>query len=199
MSKAKKSKLDQFAERLDGWFGVDKKTIAEVQEQLKLDGCAVSSGRLSEWWKERQLEILNENLLKQITSGARQVKEVEAELRKNPAPQTDTLISLVRVLIMKFSTQANATPEMSEIVFNMLKPVIKWHELQVKEGVFNLDRQRFQRETCELFLKWYEDKKAKEIASDSTLSYDEKLDAIYKRMFNEERRASASPGETKPA
>ena len=46
----------------------------------------------------------------------------------------------------------------------------------------NLDRQRFKRETCELFLKWFEDKRAKEIAAGG-LSYSDKLKRLDQLMF----------------
>ena len=184
MAKEHKSKLDQFTERLDQWFGVDKKTIAEVQEQLRQDGCTVSAGRLSEWWSARSSQLTQDKMLKQIVTGSQQCKEVESLFGENPPPETETLIKLVRVLIMKFSTEANITPEMSELVFNLLKPVIKWQELAVKKEALGLERQKFQRTTVELFLKWYVDEEAKKIVT-LNVPNQEKTERLGQRMFGE--------------
>ena len=183
-SKQKPSKLDPFVERLDQWFGVDKKTIAEVQEQLRLDGCEVSAGRLSQWWEARQSWHRQQRILAQITTSANQAKDVEKLFGDNPPPETETLIKLVRVLIMQYSTQTAADPAMAEIVFNMLKPVIKWSELQLKRDAFGLERQKFQRTTVELFLKWYADKEATTIAS-SNLPTQAKTDRLGQKLFGE--------------
>lgn len=182
MSKAKPSKLDPFAERLDRWFGVEKQSLEWVQEQLRLDGCSVSTGRLSQWWTARQDTLMREQLLASIATGANQCKEVEAMFGQSPPPETETLIKLCRVLIMKFSTQANTTPEMCEIVFNMLKPVIKWHEVQLKEGALSLEKQKFEIVICEKFLAWFKDQKAREVA-ESAMGNAQKIAALRQLYF----------------
>ncbi len=47
----------------------------------------------------------------------------------------------------------------------------------------SLDRQKFQRTTCELFLKWYEDEKAKNVVEDKTINNDAKTEALGRLMF----------------
>jgi hypothetical protein len=183
-SKQKPSKLDQHAERLDRWFGEEKQTIEWVREQLHLDGCDVSSGRLSEWWSARQLWHTQQRILQQITTSANQAKDVEKLFGDNPPPETETLIKLVRVLIMKFSTDANVDPGMSEVVFNMLKPVIKWHEVLLKKEALGLERQKFQRQTVELFLKWAQDTEATRIVS-SNLPTQEKTERLGQKLFGD--------------
>lgn len=109
------------------------KTLAEAQAELKLAKCDVSLGRLSEWWSSRQSAMWQESILKQITSGARQCREVEAAFAEAPAPEFDTLIKLHRVLILKLSTQGNADPELLELVNRMMKPVVQFARLQQLE------------------------------------------------------------------
>ena len=104
--------------------------------------------------------------------------------RGTAAVHIGTLVKLVRVLIMKFSTEANITPEMSELVFNLLKPVIKWQELAVKKEALGLERQKFQRTTVELFLKWYVDEEAKKIVT-LNVPNQEKTERLGQRMFGE--------------
>ncbi len=139
--KARASKLDAHAERLTEWF-LEGKSLKEAQEQLKLDGCSVSLGRLSEWWQSRQSAMQEEQLLKQIASGAQQCKEVEKQFAESPAPEFDTLIRLHRVLILKLSTQGHADPEMLELVNRMMKPVLVFARLQQTSAQIKLDERR---------------------------------------------------------
>jgi hypothetical protein len=119
MSKQVKSKLDQFTERLDEWFGVEKKTIAEVQEQLRLDGCSVSAGRLSEWWTAREKVLNTRRVLGDITSGAQHCREIDQALAKNPAPELETLIKIFKVLVMQLATKGTADPDMLQLANNL--------------------------------------------------------------------------------
>jgi proteasome lid subunit RPN8/RPN11 len=60
-----------------------------------------------------------------------------------------------------------------------------WARLQhirQREKVVSLAQQKFQRETCELFLKWRDDQKAMEIA-DSRASNAEKIEKLGRLMF----------------
>ncbi|HEV2207317.1 MAG TPA: hypothetical protein VG167_00965 [Verrucomicrobiae bacterium] len=128
--KEKPSKLDAYAERLDEWFGEKKMTLEAVREQLRLDGCTVSISRLGEWWSQRQSRRLQDRLLEQIASGARQCQDVEKALGKSGAPELNTLIKLHRVLILKLSTEGNADPEKLELVNRMMREVQKFARLE---------------------------------------------------------------------
>jgi hypothetical protein len=130
MSKEKASKLDHYAERLDEWFGIEKQTLAQVQEQLRLDGCVVSLARLSSWWSRRQRVRMQEQLLAQIASGATQVREVEKQFSGNPAPELKALMGLHRVLIFKLIGEGQADPEKLELVNRMMREVQKFERLQ---------------------------------------------------------------------
>jgi hypothetical protein len=48
-----------------------------------------------------------------------------------------------------------------------------------------LSREQFKRETCELFLKWFSDKQARDIAMNGT-THEEKLKALDQAMFPED-------------
>ena len=188
MSKAKKSKLDQYAERLDDWFGVDKKTIAEVQAQLKLDGCCVSSGRLSVWWQDRLRKKMQEQLLQQISTGAGQCKAVEKQFGRNPPPELETLIKLHRVLILKLSTEGNVDPEFLKLADQLMRTAMEFVSGQTKaahkERELNLAETKFQRETVKLFLDWYANAEAIKIAS-SNLPTADKTEQLGQRLFGE--------------
>lgn len=180
--KEKPSKLDAYAERLDGWFGVEKKTLAQVQEELRLDGCSVSVARLGQWWSRRQQQRQEQALLAQIASGARQIREVESSFEKNPAPQYGTLMALFRNFVFQLTTKATMAPELLDLAVALMKQVSEAEKLQVKKEELRLDQERFKRETCELFLKWAEDERAKAIASGAS-SNTEKIAKLGELMF----------------
>ena len=49
-----------------------------------------------------------------------------------------------------------------------------------------LDRERFRRDTCELFLKWHADKRAAEIADSKGIGTDEKVNKLGQLIFGED-------------
>lgn len=140
--KEKPSKLDPYAERLDEWFGLQKLTLAAVQEQLRLDGLEVSLQRLSDWWAARSARHLQTRLLGQIASGSRECKEVEKAFGQDPPPELETLIKLHRVLIMKLSTMAVADPELLSLASGMMKPMIAYAKVQEQAKSRELDERK---------------------------------------------------------
>lgn len=48
-----------------------------------------------------------------------------------------------------------------------------------------LSRQKFQRETCKLFLDWYDDQQAKTVVGDPSLNNDAKTEALGRLMFRD--------------
>lgn len=135
MSKQKQSKLDSYAERLTEWFlpvdqGGKGFTLDQAREQLRLDGVSVSCSRLSVWWSGQQQVRLEDRLLSQIASGARQVREVEQQFGKAPAPELEMLVKLHRVLILKLATEGNVDAEKLELVNRMMREVQKFARLE---------------------------------------------------------------------
>ncbi len=64
----------------------------------------------------------------------------------------------------------------------------QWYLIQqtaLKKEQLSLDRQKFQRETAELFVKWSADAKARDIAS-SNLSHADKIEQLGQAMFGED-------------
>ena len=59
----------------------------------------------------------------------------------------------------------------------------------LKKAKLDLDREKFRRETCETFLKWYEDKRAKEIAG-SADTFAEKIKQLDQLMFPDDWKQS---------
>ena len=61
----------------------------------------------------------------------------------------------------------------------------------LKKAKLDLDRERLNRLICKNFLDWFNDNKAREIAT-GDLNYDANLDALYQTMFQQDRRTPAT-------
>lgn len=149
MSKEKQSKLDAHAERLDEWFGVQKKTLDEVRQQLALDGVSVSCSRLSDWWSRRQGEKQQAMLLANIASGARQVKEVEEAFKRNPAPALETINKLHRVLTMQMATGSVTDPSLIELAERCTKMVLEFAKLEEAKASREFGERKYRDEVAE--------------------------------------------------
>lgn len=187
MSKAQPSKLDPFAERLDVWFaprekGGDAMTLAQAREQLMLDGCNVSTAQLSRWWQRRQSVSARTALLAQIASGAAQIKEMDRQFGRNPAPEVAALIKTFQVLILKLATEGNLNPEMLELANSLMKPVLEFGKLETKRQELALAQDKFYFDAAKLALAAVQ--KLKTISA-SKLSDVEKIDAARKALFGE--------------
>lgn len=75
---------------------------------------------------------LQESLLARIAQGATLCREVEAQLRQNPAPELETIIKLYRVLLLRLSAEIQAVPDLRHLVSTLLKPVMDWARLEEK-------------------------------------------------------------------
>jgi DNA-binding phage protein len=129
--KQRESKLDPYAETLLAMDG-EKKSISEMQAWLKEEGVTVSASRLSEFLSSQRSQVLQNRLLAQIATGARQCKEVEQQFGANPAPELDTLIKLHRVLVLQLSTQGNADPEFLKLADQMMRTTMEFVSAQTR-------------------------------------------------------------------
>lgn len=101
------------------------KEIAEMQKWLKGEGITVGHSTVGDFVLQLLHKREQERLLGQIVTGARQVREVENEFSKNPAPELETLIKLHRVLILQLSTQGNTEPEFLKLADQLTNTVLQ--------------------------------------------------------------------------
>ena len=182
--KKKKSKLDPHTEELERWFD-EGKTLDQAREELQgRYSLSVSPGLLSQWWEKRQQARMQDRILERIATGAQAVKRVEKQFAKDPPPELETLIKLHRVLIMQLTLQANADPELLKVATGAMRPVLDFVKEQGKTEDRTLARDKFQRETAELFLKWHADQRAREVA-DSGQSNSQKIEKLGELMFGQ--------------
>jgi hypothetical protein len=199
--KQRESKLDQFAGTLAD-MEAEKKTLAEMRDWLKDEGVTCSISTLSDFLAGLRSRQLQDKLLAQIASGARQCQAVEKQFGANPAPELETLVKLHRVLIMQMSTQGNVDPEFLKLADGMLRTAMDYASGKTKfvqkERELKLAEDKFQIEVCEHFLVWFKDAKAQEIAN-SSVSNAEKIAALRKEYFKDVDELQASGKVVLPA
>lgn len=122
--KSRPSKLDAHAERLDEWYFVRNLSHEEVQKQLIQDNVSVSLSRLSDWRSARESERLQDKLLIGIATGAQQTRDVDAAFEKNPAPEFEMLIKLLKVVILQLHTKATESPGLLELANQLTATVL---------------------------------------------------------------------------
>lgn len=186
--KTRPSKLDQFTDRIEEWFGAEKITIAAARYRLAGLGCHVSSGRLSQWWSARQQRAMEDQLLARVASGAQLSREIESRFARNAPPEVSTIIQLLQTIILQLGVQGTSDERLLLIASNLLRPVMEWQKLEQSKAEFGLAKERFQRETCELFVQWAEDQQAKDILSAGNKSNEEKIAAVYQLMFGGQKK-----------
>ena len=185
--KTRPSKPDQFTDQIEEWFGAEKITIAAARDRLAGLGCAVSSGRLSQWWGARQQSRLEEQLLDRVASGAQLSREIEAKFARNAPPEIATIVQILRTLVLQLSVKGQADHTLLGLVSDLLKRVMDWERVKQAQAALQLERERFRRETCELYLSWSEDQRAKDITASSASNAD-KIASLYGLMFAEEQK-----------
>jgi len=131
MRKKIKSKLDQFDETLEA-MEMRGKTCTEMVTWLRDEGVTVSEPTVSRFLESRRNARLQEKLLGSITSGSRQASAVEKQFTRNPAPELESLIKLLRVAILNMATQAQAHPELLKLVDQLTRTVMEFVSGQTK-------------------------------------------------------------------
>jgi hypothetical protein len=130
-NKEKPSKLDQFAETLQA-MEIEGKTLAEMMEWLKLEGCVISQGALSNYLSKLRESRRQSEVLRQIATGARQSKEVKAAYAKDPAPELDTLIKYFQTIIFQLSTWGSINPDALKLADQLTNTVLSFISARTK-------------------------------------------------------------------
>ncbi len=178
--KARPSKLDIHTVRLTEWFAVEHITLKEAQERLRQDGCTISATSLSEWWSRRQEQLMRDQLLTRIATGSELNKQITAEYAKHPAPELETLIKLIKTLILQMATGASSSPALLEMVPGLMRQVLDSRKLDVKQEEVSLAREKFEFDAAGRCLAHLEELKS---IKGSHMTDPQKIDAIRRRLF----------------
>ncbi|HSM84606.1 MAG TPA: hypothetical protein VLT16_00585 [Candidatus Limnocylindrales bacterium] len=159
--------------------------MVETIEWLRKDGIVTSLAGLSEflsWWRLqaqfRADESTTEALLEELKKEASGLTDAQLD---ELGQRTFSLLAIRREDPDTFLQVRGARfkGEIEKEKINLRRQA----EARLGEGL-KLQREKFQRETCELFLRWAADAKAKKIAN-ATISNAEKIELLGQLMFGE--------------
>jgi hypothetical protein len=160
--------------------------LAETLAWLRADGLVTSTGALSlfwDWWHlQQQFKADAETADSLISELKRDVPALSEEQLDELGQRTFSLLSIRRQDLKGFvrirSARSKAELEKAKL------QIRQQAEHRLAEGL-KLQREKFRRETAELFLKWVEDKRAREIAT-STESFSDRIRKLDQLMFPED-------------
>lgn len=117
----------------------------------------------------------------------------EAIRRELEAGGFDTLNASALEIAEKL-TDADIDPAKAALAISALKTAVNGSErvkiadqrTRLAEQALNLQKQKFHRETCELFIKWVEDKRATDIIAAPGVAASDKIEMLGKLMFQED-------------
>ena len=157
---------------------------AEIFEKLNLPGDQGGGYRNTLKWLlddgfKTSLRALSQffawyRLLQRLTTNQRTVSQVLEDTKREDPDLTDT--QLERAGQRFFA--ALAIEQEDSLTWNRIQSA------KAKLGMLQLERQKYQRETAELFIKWFEDKRAADVLSGTT-DNSEKIEKLGELMFGE--------------
>lgn len=164
---------------------LETKTLAQVRADLRADGLNTSTRALSDfrsWW------LLCEQFRQDAQTASTLVEQLKAEVPKLTEAELDDLGQRTFSLLSIRNQDQSAFLKVRSARF---KGEIEREKLRLRqeqgkrqEEQLALEKQRFQRETCELFLTWCANEQAKEIAA-RPVSNAAKIDQLGQLMFGE--------------
>jgi hypothetical protein len=152
-------------------------SLLEVVAWLKEDGLVTSQAALSgflSWYALRDQLKRNEST----------VESVLEQLKKTNPEMTETQLfaagqSFFSALAIE-TQDAKTWKRTQDLRINQVRAGLAEKELKLEE-------QKFQRETCELFLKWWADQQAREVV-ESKATNSEKIERLRQLMFSDVTR-----------
>lgn len=153
-------------------------SLAETRDWLKGDGLKTSLTGLSEFFSWYQLR-------KQFSAFSSNAEEMVALLRQDRPELSEA--KLQEYANSFFQLQALQTQNLGHYVklsSARHRATMSEKNYQLKKAELELNVAKFQRETCELFLSWYADQRAKDIAG-ASLGNAEKIEALGQLMFGD--------------
>jgi len=172
------------------WLNSEESVLKILDEYF--DENPVSAQNLSEWrhggyqdWLRRNERVEN---LKDLSNMALKL----AEANGGNIADGSAAIAGGRIMeILENAADGDLDPLIKSLTLLRLgdtekaKIELRKRNLDQRDQVIDLHRKKFQRETAELFLKWYDSKKAKEIV-ESRGSNAEKIEALGQHIFGED-------------
>ena len=154
-------------------------TIAETRAWLAEQDVQCSVGALSAFWSWYQINCRLRNQIKEAASIADEIKSVLASL-----PNLNLDKEQLN-LVAQTAFEVDAVKREDFQMFTELRRLRQRDQkLDLAREEHQLSLQKFQRDTCELFIKWAEDQRAKEVLASSSTNA-EKIEQLGALMFGD--------------
>lgn len=171
------------------WLSEEGVGYDQALERLYKDfGVRVGRSSLARWYGRRVSEGREERALELIVESARKANVVLEECGRNPAPLQKAMLEFVsriafeQAVKMGEELDAKALKEFALMALKGRREDREDVKLAIRKQELALDTERFERETCELFLKWYGEERARGIA-ESQASNAEKIARLREAYF----------------
>lgn len=178
------------------WINAQGKARAVLDKHF--DGADISDENLSQWRAGGYADWLADQ---QHTERVRRISELSARLAQAAGGHlSQGLLAQAAGVIheaiegLAGSQAEEGSPDLTKLVsalgtirgleLETVKTNIRKEELAQKGKALALEQKKFQRTTCELFLKWFDDQIAKDIAAKDGPA-DGKLEALGKHLFGD--------------
>lgn len=147
--KLRPSKLDAHRDDLLRWLSPPPEgeglTLDQVVERLReRHGVSASPSRLSSWLARQREALMRDRLLDRIATGATLSRDISRQFSAHPAPETEQLVKLLRVLVMQLSVQSQADPALLDLVNPLMRSILDFAKIQEKQQDRDLERQKFE-------------------------------------------------------
>lgn len=206
-------KLDQFRTDLDQWLFVESRSYKDTAALLlEQHGFSASISSLCQWRQRRE----RERVLDSVAASAEASKAVRSATERHGAQSFGALADLIGQTAFEMKLRGEdldlgTIKDLAEVCAMGLRAQhdsailvqrereidLKAKRLAVAEEAQRLEREKFERDTAEAFLKWREDQRAKDIADAAGVSQAEKVQMLMRLMFEAAPRpstgASAGP------
>lgn len=165
------SKLKNLPEERQGQIASQcaTKSLEEVAGELAQDGLSISPqalGRWYSWWQMREDFAQKETLVEEF---------LEQTKKDNPSITEEKLFEHGQTMFALLALQEKSAKDWKRV-----------QDVRHRRQLVELERQKFQRETAEMFLKWAADRRAQEIAAAGGLGQSEKIEKLGQLMFGED-------------
>lgn len=145
------------------------KTLQDVKRELAQDGLQTSANALSEfwsWWQLRQQFAEKESLVEELMASFKEA---------NPDISEEKLFEHGQTVFALLALKDGSAKDWKRV-----------QDVRHRRQIISLERQKFQRETAEMFIKWHKDQRAIEIVNNRGLSPSQQIELLGQIMFEED-------------
>jgi hypothetical protein len=141
-------------------------------------GVTVGLSAFSSFWEQ----VCAPHLIQRRRAAVGMAQEVAEEAVAQPGRFDQATVDALKQRAFELAIKPNADPKELKAIFSL---VLKARDQEIDAATLSLEKAKYQRQTCELYLKWAEDQRAKEVvASPGTNAA--KIERLGELMFGED-------------